>query len=190
MRSLRLLAPRVMSAGLRSAGARTFMASARRMGAVAEPDFDFNTFSQEATSSEARAEIEAMRGVHRELMKKFKIEEAKANAPEIDWAYYAERVKSSDVAAEMKAAYAATPEFKVTTDSADIEKDFDVMIASAEEAGVKSQQAIKDLEASLLAIEADSDYANITVDSALEKDPELKAEIEAEIAKKEWYSGE
>lgn len=42
------------SAGLRSAGARTFMASARRMGAVAEPDFDFNTFSQEATSSEAR----------------------------------------------------------------------------------------------------------------------------------------
>eukprot|EP00961_Rhodomonas_salina_P276396 3734084-Rhodomonas_salina.1 len=44
-----------------------------------------------------RAEIEAMRGVHRELMKKFKIEEAKANAPEIDWAYYAERVKSSDV---------------------------------------------------------------------------------------------
>ena len=106
----------------------------------------------------------------------------------VDWAHWKSRIQTPGAVDQFEAAFNSlqVPTLQDTS-TAELTSKFNTAIAAAEGTAAASEVRIKELEAELEALTAaKADLYNKTVGAELAENPELAAEIDAEIADNYW----
>merc|ERR1712196_526615 len=106
----------------------------------------------------------------------------------IDWAKWEKQIKTPGVVAEFKEAYSklSIPAMEDTF-TAGLESKFAAALESAEAAASASEARIKELEGELAKLNNRRDWSEVTIEEELAANPEIAAEIEAEIKDNKWW---
>ena len=145
---------------------------------------DWTAISSNVTTDSGKASLAGLRLEISEVNKSL----GDTTAPNIDWAHWNSRIATPGAVDSFKEAYdnLVVPTL-ADTFTAEMSTKFDAALVVAEQHAENSRVRIAELEQELLNIEvAKAAIVHQTVDDALDEDPALAAEIEAEIEDNHW----
>eukprot|EP00514_Thraustochytrium_sp_LLF1b_P000278 CAMPEP_0184510676 /NCGR_PEP_ID=MMETSP0198_2-20121128/1941_1 /TAXON_ID=1112570 /ORGANISM="Thraustochytrium sp., Strain LLF1b" /LENGTH=168 /DNA_ID=CAMNT_0026900583 /DNA_START=589 /DNA_END=1095 /DNA_ORIENTATION=+ len=161
-----------------------------RTGAVARRfavrSFDVSALTANISSQAARAEIQALKGLHDDIL--LKIGQSSSPIEPIDWAYYKENIKTvPEVVTEFEKEYKAfkLPHY-VNENAQEVEAKLNELKNNAKAAVDASAARATELEQLLAELEANRTTVDTTVAETIARNPALKTEIDAELKEHEY----
>merc|ERR1711934_235348 len=155
----------------------------RRCAPVA---IDWGAIAAKVTTDSGKAELGMLRAEITEINKA--LDSVPDGVASVDFGYWKQKIQTPGAVEQFESAFNAlqTPTLQDTFTS-ELSSRFESAIAAAEVQAAASEARIEELKAELesLAV-AKAELYNKTVDESLAENPELEAEIEAEIADNYW----
>jgi len=146
---------------------------------------DWAALSSKVTSDAGKMELGALRATYSEIQKS--VASAPSSTPSVDWAKWKSTIKTPGVVEGFEKAFAGVnvPQMEDSF-SAEMDAKFATAISNAEGLAASSTARIAELEAQLDELDNAKNWSEVTVEEELAANPEIAAEIEAEIEQNKW----